>query len=95
MVDDYDSSKNAGSPGDECLRTVDEVIEMLAHFTPEQRSLAWCPAPPFQSAGASDCRTGGNCGLDFNHETARGRWVQARHRWNREQRKLQGGQGTP
>ncbi len=71
----------------EPLLTVDEVIEILARFTPEQRSLAWSPAPPFQSAGACDCRIGGSCGLDFNHETPRGRWIQARHRWKQEQRK--------
>jgi hypothetical protein len=32
---------------------------------------------------------GGSCGLDFNRETAHARWIQARHRWNREQKKLQ------
>ena len=32
---------------------------------------------------------GGNCGLDFNHETARARWTQARHRFIREQKRLQ------
>jgi hypothetical protein len=72
------------------LVTVDEIINGLSHFTLEQRSLAWSPEPPFQSAGASDCRVGGSCGLDFNRETARARWIQARHRWHREQKKLQG-----
>jgi hypothetical protein len=57
-------------------------------FTDEQRSLAWSPQPPFESNGAGDCRVGGNCGLDFNRETARARWAQARHRWNREQKRL-------
>ena len=71
-------------------RTVDEVITDLSHFTVEQRSLAWSPEPPFESAGGHDCRVGGNCGLDFNRETARARWILARYRWNREQRKLQG-----
>jgi len=69
------------------LHTVDEIILRLSHFTVEQRSLAWSPEPPFQSAGAFDCRVGGNCGLDFNRETARARWILARHRWNREQRR--------
>ena len=69
-------------------RTVDQIIAELAFFTPEQRSLAWSPEPPFASVGASDCRVGGSCGLDFNRETARARWVQARHRWNREQKRL-------
>ena len=50
--------------------TVDEIIRQLSRFTAEQRSLAWSPQPPFQSTGAGDCRVGGNCGLDFNHETA-------------------------
>jgi hypothetical protein len=71
------------------LLTVDEIIAGLAFFTVEQRSLAWSPEPPFESAGANDCRMGGSCGLDFNRETARARWIQARHRWNREQKKLQ------
>jgi hypothetical protein len=66
--------------------TVDEIIRQLAQFTVAQRSLAWSPQPPFAGTGASDCRLGGNCGLDFNHQTARARWRQARHRWNREQR---------
>ena len=71
------------------LITIDEIIASLAFFTDEQRSLAWSPEPPFESAGANDCRVGGSCGLDFNRETARARWIQARHRWNREQKKLQ------
>lgn len=69
------------------LLTVDEIIHLLAQFTPGQRSLAWSPQPPFESLGASDCRIGGNCGLDFNHETARARWVQARYRYRQEQKK--------
>jgi hypothetical protein len=68
--------------------TVDEIIADLAVFTVEQRSLAWSPEPPFESAGASNCRLGGSCGLDFNWETRRARWIQARHRWNREQKRL-------
>ena len=70
-------------------RSVDVIIAALALFTVEQRSLAWSPQPPFESAGAHDCRIGGSCGLDFNRETALQRWIQARHRWNREQKKLQ------
>ncbi len=77
-----------GTPGQERLLTVDEIVAELARFTDEQRSLAWSPEPPFESAGASDCRVGGSCGLEFNRETARARWIQARHRWNREQKKL-------
>jgi hypothetical protein len=68
------------------FRTVDQIIRQLLLFTAEQRSLAWSPQPPFQSAGAGDCRRGGNCGLDFNHGTARARWTQARHRFIREQK---------
>jgi hypothetical protein len=71
------------------LLSVDEIIAALDVFTADQRSLAWSPEPPFASAGAHDCRMGGSCGLDFNRETARARWIQARHRWNREQKKLQ------
>jgi hypothetical protein len=69
------------------LLTVDEIIQLLAHFTPEQRSLAWSPQPPFESMGASDCRIGGNCGLDFNHESPRARWIQARYRYKQEQKR--------
>jgi hypothetical protein len=71
------------------LCTVDEIVMEQSRFTAEQRSLAWSPEPPFQSTGACDCRVGGNCGLDFSRETARARWRQARHRWNREQKRLQ------
>jgi hypothetical protein len=71
------------------LFTVDEIIAQLGVFTVEQRSLAWSPEPPFASLGAHDCRMGGSCGLDFNRETAHARWMQARHRWSREQKKLQ------
>ncbi len=56
----------------------------------DQRSLAWSPEPPFVSLGASDCRAGGSCGLDFNRETPRARWIQARYHWNREQKSLPG-----
>ena len=70
------------------LLTVDDIVATSAVFTDQQRSLAWSPEPPFESAGASDCRVGGSCGLEFNWETARARWIQARHRWNREQKKL-------
>jgi hypothetical protein len=67
------------------LLTVDEIILQLSYFTAEQRSLAWSPEPPYLSSGAGDCRPGGNCGLNFNYETPRARWVQARFRWKREQ----------
>ena len=67
------------------IPTVDEIILQLSHFTAEQRSLAWSPEPPFVRGGAGDCRPGGNCGLCFNPETPRARWIQARYRWNREQ----------
>ena len=67
--------------------TVDQIIRRLSRFTPEQRSLAWSPRPPFQSNGAGDCRPGGNCGLDFNFGTPRARWTQARYRWLREQKR--------
>ena len=69
------------------LLTVDQIIQQLSRFTAEQRSLAWSPQPPFQTTGAGDCRWGGNCGLDFNHGTARARWTQARHRFIREQKR--------
>jgi hypothetical protein len=72
---------------DDPILTVDEIIHLLAHFTPEQRSLVWSPQPPLQSMGACDCRVGGNCGLDFNRETARARWTQARHRYQQEQKR--------
>jgi hypothetical protein len=62
-------------------RTVEQVLRELEIFTPEQQSLAWCPEPPFMSEGAHDCRRGGSCGLDFNRETPRARWIQARYRW--------------
>jgi hypothetical protein len=101
-MENNDASPNDGAPGNSSsqeqglftplharLFTIDEIIARLAFFTDEQRSLAWSPEPPFESAGANDCRVGGSCGLDFNRETARARWIQARHRWNREQKKLQ------
>jgi hypothetical protein len=72
------------------LLTVDEIIQLLACFTPEQRSLAWSPQPPFESMAASDCRIGGNCGLDFNHQTARARWTLARYRYRQEQKRQSG-----
>lgn len=70
-------------------RTVKQIIAELNWFTPEQRSLAWCPRPPPEPMGAHDCRIGGSCGLDFNHETRRSRWVQARFRWLQEQKRLE------
>jgi hypothetical protein len=96
MENQYASSKdgaldNSSSPEQGLLTrliTVDEIVASLACFTDEQRSLAWSPEPPFESTGAHDCRVGGSCGLDFNRETARARWIQARHRWNSEQKKL-------
>jgi hypothetical protein len=81
------ASPNLKTPR-EGLLTVDEIIAGLALLTDEQRSLAWSPEPPYESSGASDCRVGGSCGLEFNWETARARWIQARYRWNREQKKL-------
>jgi hypothetical protein len=72
---------------DDPLLTVDEIIQLLAQYTPEQRSLAWSPQPPFRSMGAADCRLGGNCGLDFNYQTPRARWIQARYRERQQQRK--------
>lgn len=77
------------SAAGERLLTVDEIILELSFFSPEQRSLAWSPEPPFASTGPHDCRMGGNCGLDFNRETRHARWLQSRHRWNREQKNLQ------
>ena len=64
-------------------RTFEELFQQLSRFTDEQRSLAWSPQPPFVSTGAHDCRIGGGGGLDFNYETPRARWIQARFRWNR------------
>lgn len=52
--------------------------------TDEQRSLAWCPEPPHESTGGSDCRVGGSCGLDFSGESRRSQWVRARFRMRRE-----------
>jgi len=69
------------------LLTVDEIILQISYITAEQRSLAWSPEPPYASSGAGDCRPGGNCGLSFNPETPRARWIRARYRWRREQEK--------
>jgi hypothetical protein len=77
------------------LLTVDEIIARLSPFTVQQRSLAWSPQPPFESAGAHDCRVGGSCGLEFNWELPRARWIQARHRWNREQKAFQDALSSP
>jgi hypothetical protein len=68
------------------LRTVDQVLCGLEAFTDDQRSLAWSPQPRLERAGASDCRPGGSCGLNFNADTCRSRWSRARYRWNREQK---------
>lgn len=68
------------------MPTIDEILDHLSRFTDQQRSLAWSPEPPFVSTGAHDCRIGGSCGLDFNYETPRARWIRARHRWRQEQR---------
>jgi hypothetical protein len=70
--------------------TFEEVVNALGYFTDEQRSLAWSPEPPFESLGAGDGRAGGSPGFDIGGETARGRWIRARVRWNKEQRKLGG-----
>jgi hypothetical protein len=70
------------------LFTVDEIIHRLSQITDEQRSLAWSPEPPYVSSGAGDCRPGGNCGLNFNPETPRSRWIRARFRWRQEQQKI-------
>ena len=65
----------------------DEISRRISYITAEQRSLAWSPEPPYVSSGAGDCRPGGNCGLNFNPETPRARWILARYRWRREQEK--------
>jgi hypothetical protein len=75
-----------GDNRDYQLLTVDQIIERLSRFTPEQHSLAWSPQPPFESLGAADCRRGGNCGLDFNYQTRRARWIQARSRYRKHTR---------
>jgi hypothetical protein len=74
-----------GTPNEN--RTLNEVIRDLSRFTDQQRSLAWSPEPPYLSTGAHDCRPGGSCGLDLNCETPRARWIQARYRWLREEKK--------
>jgi hypothetical protein len=84
----HESAAGSTAPAERLL-TVDEIILELSFFTTEQRALAWSPEPPFASTGPHDCRMGGNCGLDFNRETRHARWLQSRHRWNREQKKLQ------
>ena len=67
--------------------TVAGLIAELSAMTEEQRSLAYCPMPPFESTGSHDCRIGGSCGLNFSGETRRSRWVVARFRWLKEQKK--------
>lgn len=69
------------------MTTLDQRLAELAVFSDEQRSLAFSPCPPFESLGGHDCRPGGSCGLDFNYESRRARWIQARHRYMREQRR--------
>jgi hypothetical protein len=91
MADNHPAPNRETAAGSsaERLLTVAEIISELSLFTTEQRSLAWSPEPPFASTGPHDCRMGGNCGLDFNRETRHAQWLQSRHRWNREQKKLQ------
>ena len=69
------------------IPTLEEVVRDLSRFTDEQLSLAWSPEPPSLSTGAHDCRPGGSCGIDCNYETPRARWIQARHRWLRQQQR--------
>lgn len=71
------------------LKTVAEVVAECRTITDEQRSLAWSPEPPYTSLGAGDCRIGGNSSLDFNAETPRAKWIRARFRMRREQRRPQ------
>lgn len=71
------------------MKTVNQIIAEHAVFTDEQRSLAWSPMPPPERTGAHDCRVGGSCGLDFNGETRRSRWIQARFRYLKEARRKQ------
>jgi hypothetical protein len=75
----------------EPIRTVDAIIRELSVLTDEQRSLAWCPCPRYEPAGAHDCRPGGDCGLDFSGETRLSRWRVARYRMAREQRRIHAG----
>lgn len=70
------------------MRTVDQVIAELARFSGEQRSLAWSPMPPPEPSGGHDCRIGGSCGLDGFGESRRSRWITARFRFLREQKRL-------
>lgn len=70
------------------VMTFDEIFQLLGYLTEEQVSLAHSPEPAFESLGGSDCRRGGSCGLDLNGDTRRSRWVRARVRWNKEQKKL-------
>jgi hypothetical protein len=69
------------------LPTFDQVLAALSVITDEQRSLFFCPMPPPESTGPHDCRIGGSCGLDFNHETRRSRWTVARFRCLQEAKK--------
>jgi hypothetical protein len=69
------------------LRTVEQIQRELSYLTPELRSLVWAPEPPIQPRGASDCRIGGDCGLDFGLTDLRSRWLRARYLWAKEQRK--------
>lgn len=65
--------------------TVNEIIARLAAFTDEQRSLAFCPMPPKESVGGSDCRPGGSCGLDFSFDSFRSRVRQAKFRFRKHE----------
>lgn len=73
------------------ISTYEQTLARLAIFTPEQRSLAHCPKPPYPSI-AGDCRRGGDCGAMAFSESLLGRWVQARFRLNRENERLIGAQ---
>jgi hypothetical protein len=71
------------------LRTFDEIIAALSSFTDDQRSLAWCPETRTERQGTADCRAGADCGLDFDRSSLRSRWLLARFRWEKEQRRRQ------
>ncbi len=60
-----------------------DLMTACTRPTDEQRSLAWCPEPPYESTGPHDCRAGGSAGIGY-HGTRHEDWVRARYRVRQE-----------
>ena len=85
--EEYTAGSHLGATNGGYQFKVTDLMEELSQLTDEQRSLVWCPEPRRESLGAGDSRMGGSSGIDWNGETRRSRWVVARYRMLKEQRR--------